>query len=53
MSEPKGVNGYLITKRADGWHLIGHTDMRLFDPQATPPAALAPGDMVQFSSVER
>ena len=22
MSEPKGVNGYLITKRADGWHLI-------------------------------
>jgi len=22
MSEPKGVKGYLITKRADGWHLI-------------------------------
>ncbi|ROM34054.1 hypothetical protein BK648_25225 [Pseudomonas poae] len=22
MSEPKGVNGYLITQRADGWHLI-------------------------------
>ncbi|KRP70566.1 MULTISPECIES: hypothetical protein [Pseudomonas] len=22
MSEPKGVNGYLITQRTDGWHLI-------------------------------
>jgi KipI family sensor histidine kinase inhibitor len=34
-----------------GWHLIGHTDERLFDVEATPPARLAPGTRVRF--VER
>jgi KipI family sensor histidine kinase inhibitor len=31
-----------------GWHLIGHTDVRMFDPQADPPAKLAAGDRVRF-----
>lgn len=31
-----------------GWHLIGRTHTRLFDPLADPPAALAPGDRVRF-----
>jgi KipI family sensor histidine kinase inhibitor len=31
-----------------GWHLIGHTDVTLFDPAADPPARLAPGDRVRF-----
>ena len=33
-----------------GWHLIGHTDAALFDPAASPPAALAPGDRVRFEA---
>ncbi len=31
-----------------GWHLIGRTSARLFDPRRTPPSLLAPGDLVQF-----
>lgn len=33
-----------------GWHLLGRTGARLFDPAATPPAALAPGDRVRFEA---
>jgi KipI family sensor histidine kinase inhibitor len=33
---------------AGGWHLIGRTDERLWDPSADPPARLAPGDRVRF-----
>ena len=35
-----------------GWHIIGHTDFSLFDPQKTPPCAIAPGDTLQFISNE-
>ena len=31
-----------------GWHLIGRTDERLWDPAADPPARLSPGDHVRF-----
>jgi len=31
-----------------GWHLIGKTDLQLFDPMRTPPSLLAPGDRVVF-----
>jgi KipI family sensor histidine kinase inhibitor len=31
-----------------GWHLIGRTDMRLFDLGAEPPATLSPGVRVRF-----
>lgn len=31
-----------------GWHLIGRTPIPLFDPTATPPARLRPGDTVRF-----
>lgn len=31
-----------------GWHLIGRTALRLFDPAADPPATLLPGDGVRF-----
>jgi KipI family sensor histidine kinase inhibitor len=31
-----------------GWHLIGHTDAVLFDPQRSAPALLLPGDRVRF-----
>ena len=33
---------------AGGWRLLGRTDARLFDPRATPPARLRPGDRVRF-----
>jgi KipI family sensor histidine kinase inhibitor len=31
-----------------GWHLLGTTDVVLFDEAAEPPALLAPGDRVRF-----
>jgi KipI family sensor histidine kinase inhibitor len=31
-----------------GWHLLGRTDVPLFDPDSEPPALLAPGDHVRF-----
>jgi len=33
---------------AGGWHLIGNTNMPMFDPMADPPAKLAAGDRVRF-----
>ncbi|MEO5965187.1 MAG: 5-oxoprolinase subunit PxpB [Candidatus Limnocylindrales bacterium] len=33
---------------AGGWRLIGTTTVRLFDPEADPPALLRPGDRVRF-----
>jgi KipI family sensor histidine kinase inhibitor len=35
-----------------GWHLIGRTDLTMFDPKGTPPALLAPGDRVRFEPVK-
>jgi KipI family sensor histidine kinase inhibitor len=34
-----------------GWHLIGHTDLVLFDPARDPPALLAPGRRVRFAPI--
>jgi len=34
-----------------GWHLIGRTPWRLFDPYARPPALLQVGDRVRFQPV--
>lgn len=33
-----------------GWWVIGHTDARIFDPQADDPFLLKPGDRVRFIS---
>jgi inhibitor of KinA len=35
-----------------GWHLIGATPIRLFDPERERPALLAPGDAVEFAPVD-
>ena len=35
-----------------GWQLIGHTAVRLFDPLASPPTLLQPGDRVRFVAAE-
>jgi KipI family sensor histidine kinase inhibitor len=34
-----------------GWHLIGTTDLLLFDPQRDPPALLRAGDRVRFEPI--
>ncbi len=41
-------SGVYPTASPGGWHLLGHTDRRMFDPAADRPAVLAPGDSVRF-----
>ena len=36
-----------------GWNLIGRTPVRMFDPDATPPTRLQPGDRMRFFPVDR
>jgi len=43
-----GLAGIYPARLPGGWHLLGRTALRLFDPAADPPAALRPGDMVRF-----
>lgn len=35
-----------------GWHLIGRTPLRLFDPSRTQPSLLEAGDRVRFSPID-
>lgn len=35
-----------------GWNLIGRTPLRLFDPEADPPALVCPGDFVRFLPID-
>lgn len=35
-----------------GWHLIGRTPLRLFDPRRPDPALLRPGDRIRFVAVD-
>ena len=35
-----------------GWHVIGRTETKLFDPDRDPPALLQPGDKVRFVQKE-
>lgn len=43
-----GMTGIYPSSLPGGWHLIGRTEIALFDPARTPPALLQPGDHVQF-----
>jgi KipI family sensor histidine kinase inhibitor len=43
-----GLTGVYPARLPGGWHLIGRTDLALFDPTADPPALLAAGDGVRF-----
>jgi KipI family sensor histidine kinase inhibitor len=36
-----------------GWRLIGRTPVRIFDPDATQPTRLKPGDLVEFREIDR
>lgn len=43
-----GYCGIYPASGPGGWHLIGHTDAGLFDPQRAAPTLLLPGDRVRF-----
>ncbi len=43
-----GQTAITATDVPTGWHVIGRTDFRNFDPQAPRPVALAAGDLVRF-----
>ena len=43
-----GFAGIYPSASPGGWHVIGHTDARLFDLDADPPALLVPGGRVRF-----
>lgn len=47
-----GQTGIYPTDLPGGWHIIGRTSLALFDPAASPPSLLAPGDRVRFVPVD-
>lgn len=47
-----GYAGIYPADLPGGWHVIGRTPVRLFDPEASPPSLLAPGDRVRFVPVD-
>jgi allophanate hydrolase subunit 1 len=46
-----GQTAIAATPIPTGWHLIGRTEFRNFDPNADPPCLLKAGDLVRFSEV--
>ena len=47
-----GYTGIYPSESPGGWHLIGRIAQRLFDPSASPPSLLLPGDRVLFEPVD-
>ena len=43
-----GQTAIAATDMPTGWHMIGRTDFRNFDPSATPPTRLGAGDEIAF-----
>jgi len=43
-----GQTAITSTAVPTGWHVIGHTGFRNFDPAVSPPTQLAAGDLVRF-----
>lgn len=44
--------GIYPSQSAGGWHILGRTTAKLFDPQSAEPFLLRPGDAVRFVAVE-
>jgi inhibitor of KinA len=44
--------GIYPTETPGGWHLIGRTELRFWDPAAAAPTSLAPGNRVRFVPIE-
>ncbi len=47
-----GYTGIYPSESPGGWHLIGRIARRLFDPSASAPSLLLPGDRVLFEPVD-
>lgn len=48
-----GMTGVYPRASPGGWHLLGHAiDVKLFDPESSPPGLLQPGQRVRFVPVE-
>jgi len=45
-----GQTAITSTPIPTGWHVIGHTDFRNFDPAAEPPTSLEEGDSIVFEA---
>jgi KipI family sensor histidine kinase inhibitor len=43
-----GYSAVYPSESPGGWHLIGRTDVAMWDPGRDPPAAIRPGDAVRF-----
>lgn len=48
-----GYSTVYPTSSPGGWHIIGHTDMVMFDPSATSPITILPNSSVTFTEVSR
>jgi len=48
-----GQTGIYPIETPGGWHLIGRTDVRPYDPQRAEPFLFRPGDQVRFHAVDR
>ena len=48
-----GQAGIYPFESQGGWHVVGRTDLRMFDPQRAEPAMLMPGDRLRFVPAER
>ena len=48
-----GQTGVYTLASPGGWHLLGKTDLELFDPTKDPPSILQPGDRVRFVATTR
>lgn len=46
-----GQTAITATAIPTGWHVIGHTEFRNFDPAADPPTRLRPGDSITLETV--
>ncbi len=48
-----GMSIIYPTAMPGGWHLIGKTQIKLFDPTSNSPSLLVPGDLVRFKETSR
>jgi KipI family sensor histidine kinase inhibitor len=46
-----GMSGVYPANLPGGWRVIGRTPRRMFDPRRSPPAYLAPGDVIRFDPI--
>ncbi|MFQ3621572.1 MAG: 5-oxoprolinase subunit PxpB [Spirochaetales bacterium] len=45
--------GFYPMESPGGWRIMGRTPLKVFDPYATPPSLINPGDQVKFRSISR